>query len=83
VLPWTADLPRVGMWAGFRPATPDNLPILGFEPMMRGLIYATGHYRNGILLAPVTAQCIADLVTHDRTAVPLDAFGITRFGATP
>jgi glycine oxidase len=83
VLPLTADLPLVETWAGFRPATPDNLPILGFEPLMRGLIYATGHYRNGILLTPVTAQCVADLVTHGRTAVPLDAFGITRFGGTP
>jgi glycine oxidase len=55
VVPAVADLPLVETWAGFRPATPDDLPILGFEPRLRGLLYATGHYRNGILLAPVTA----------------------------
>jgi glycine oxidase len=79
VVPSIADLPLVETWAGFRPATPDDLPILGFEPELRGLVYATGHYRNGILLAPVTAQCVADLVTHGRTKIGIDSFGIARF----
>jgi glycine oxidase len=52
VVPVIADLPLVETWAGFRPGTPDHLPILGTDPDMRGLIHATGHYRNGILLAP-------------------------------
>jgi glycine oxidase len=79
VVPAIADLPLVETWAGFRPATPDNLPILGVEPMARGLLYATGHYRNGILLAPVTAHCIAELVVHGRSDVDISGFGIGRF----
>jgi glycine oxidase len=59
--PALAKYPVVEQWWGFRPATPDELPILGHsaDPM---LILATGHYRNGILLAPATAQIIADLL---------------------
>jgi glycine oxidase len=79
VVPVIADLPLVETWAGFRPGTPDHLPILGTDPAMRGLIHATGHYRNGILLAPITAQCVADLVTHGRTSVDIQPFSIARF----
>jgi glycine oxidase len=79
VLPLVADLPLVETWAGFRPGTPDDLPILGFEPRLRGLVYATGHYRNGILLAPVTAQSVADLITHGRSSVAIEPFSIARF----
>jgi glycine oxidase len=46
--------------AGLRPATPDNAPLLGADPEIEGLVWATGHHRNGILLAPVTAQIVAD-----------------------
>lgn len=49
-------------WTGFRPATPDDLPILGPDPLLSGLVYATGHYRNGILLAPATARLICDQI---------------------
>jgi glycine oxidase len=49
-------------WAGLRPGTPDGLPLLGESPV-RSLILATGHFRNGILLAPVTALLVADVVT--------------------
>jgi glycine oxidase len=83
VVPVIADLPLVETWAGFRPATPDDLPILGLEPALRGLVYATGHYRNGILLAPVTAQCVADLVAYGRTPIAIDAFSISRFAGRP
>jgi glycine oxidase len=79
VVPLTADLPLVETWAGFRPATPDGLPILGADPEMEGLVYATGHFRNGILLAPVTAACVADVVTDARPPVALDAFAPDRF----
>lgn len=50
-------------WAGLRPATPDLLPIIGPDPERQRVIYACGHSRNGILLAPLTAEVIADLVT--------------------
>jgi glycine oxidase ThiO len=59
--PALAKYPMVEQWWGFRPATPDELPILGYGDDPR-LILATGHYRNGILLAPATAQIIADLL---------------------
>jgi glycine oxidase len=64
--------------AGMRPATPDNAPILG-PSGIDGLLWATGHYRNGVLLTPITAQVIADTV---RTGVlpPLAApFQADRF----
>jgi glycine/D-amino acid oxidase-like deaminating enzyme len=51
-----------GARAGLRPATPDELPIIGASSTMPGVYYATGHYRNGILLAPLTAVMIADLI---------------------
>jgi glycine oxidase len=54
--------------AGLRPATPDGLPIVGPSPTTPGLIYATGHYRNGVMLAPLTSSVVADLIidgTHD------------------
>lgn len=69
------------MWAGFRPGTPDGLPILGESPVA-GLYLATGHFRYGILLAPITALRLADLLTgvavHD-----LAPFAPERFAATP
>lgn len=48
--------------AGLRPATSDGLPLIGRSPRMPGLVYATGHFRNGVLLAPLTASLVADLV---------------------
>ncbi|HUF51184.1 MAG TPA: glycine oxidase ThiO [Longimicrobiales bacterium] len=79
VLPVIAELPLVETWAGFRPATPDGFPILGADPHVDGLIYATGHFRNGILLAPITAECIADIITGAEPSVRVDSFGVARF----
>jgi glycine oxidase len=81
VLPVIHDLPLVETWAGFRPATPDHLPIIGTDPDMRGLIYATGHYRNGILLAPITAACVAALVEGVAPPMQLEPFRVGRFGS--
>src|SRR5205823_11990719 len=58
-------------YAGLRPATPDHRPIIGPAPGVAGLLYATGHYGSGILLAPITAQAIAALVVDGRKALPL------------
>jgi glycine oxidase ThiO len=66
-----------GAWAGLRPGTPDGLPILGESPV-RSLILAAGHFRNGILLAPITALLIADVVTGARSR-DLSAFSPDRF----
>jgi glycine oxidase len=46
-------------WAGLRPGTPDGMPILGSDPDLPGLYYATGHFRHGILLGPLTARMVA------------------------
>jgi glycine oxidase len=65
--------------AGLRPATPDDLPVLGEDPAEPGIIHASGHYRNGILLAPITAKLIADLVIDGRRDECLAHFRVDRF----
>lgn len=66
------------MWTGLRPATPDSWPVLGASSVDR-LFYATGHYRNGILLAPITASIICALLRGKSPPVPIDAFSPARF----
>ena len=66
-------------WAGLRPVTPDGRPIVGADPETRGLWYATGHGRNGILLAALTGDVIADLLTTGATDVEIAPLAITRF----
>jgi len=73
LMPELAKLPMVTSWAGLRPGTPDRLPYLGKGPM-DGLIVATGHYRNGILLAPITAEIVADLLAGQSSGVDLTPF---------
>jgi len=67
------------MWVGHRPGSRDDAPILGAGPI-DGLIYATGHHRNGILLAPITADAIARLVLDGVVEAAIRPFGIERFG---
>lgn len=66
LLPDVAEMELVEAMAGLRPGTPDNLPIVG-PGAIEGLVLATGHYRNGILLAPLAAEAIADLLSGGRT----------------
>ncbi|HEY8380425.1 MAG TPA: FAD-dependent oxidoreductase, partial [Nannocystis sp.] len=70
-------------WAGLRPGTPDGRPILGPDPEVDGLFYATGHFRNGILLAPITARLVADVVAGASPQIPLEPFAPDRFVAEP
>jgi glycine oxidase len=65
LLPDVAEMELVDAIAGLRPGTPDNLPLVG-PGAIDGLILATGHFRNGILLAPLAAQAVADLLTGER-----------------
>jgi glycine oxidase len=65
-------------WAGLRPGTPDDLPILG-PTDIDGLLIATGHYRNGILLAPVTAKLIREWIVDGRTTFNTEAYSPMRF----
>jgi glycine oxidase len=57
------------MWAGLRPVTPDGAPLVGRDPEVTGLWYATGHGRNGVLLAALTGDVIGDLVSTGTTPV--------------
>ncbi len=66
-------------WAGLRPVTPDGLPIIGEEPKLRGLWYATGHGRNGILLAGLTGVLIAQLMNGEPPSHDLQRFAPDRF----
>jgi len=79
--PALAHMPIQEVWAGFRPRTPDGLPVLGADPDVPGLFYATGHFRNGILLAPITAAIMADLLAGARPAVDIAPFDPARFHA--
>jgi len=65
-------------WSGLRPGTPDQLPILG-PTDMEGLMIATGHYRNGILLAPVTAKLIMEWITERSVSLDCEDFSPLRF----
>jgi glycine oxidase len=80
VLPAIEELPIEETWVGHRPGSRDDAPILGLGPIT-GLVYATGHYRNGILLAPVTADAIARLVLDGEVDPAIRPFGIARFAA--
>lgn len=71
--------PVMDRWAGFRPRAADGLPVLGRSPTIDGLFYATGHYRNGILLAPITADLIAEAIVNGASSSLLAAFSPERF----
>ena len=66
-------------WAGLRPGTPDDLPILG-TTATEGYFVATGHFRDGILLTPVTAEVMAQIVNGEQPECDIGAFGVERFG---
>lgn len=82
LLPQVAELALVETVAGLRPATPDNAPLLGPVADLAGLVAATGHYRNGVLLAPVTADGIAELLRDGALPAALAPFSPDRFAAT-
>ena len=79
IMPQVKDLKIKETWAGLRPGSSDELPILGNDPKITGLVYATGHYRNGILLTPLTAQAISQLVLRGASEFNLQAFSPERF----
>ena len=71
-------------WAGLRPASPDGLPILGPVPGWEGVSVASGHFRKGILLAPITGRLIAQQLTRGETEIPLKpSFAPDRFVGRP
>ncbi len=72
-------LQLIDAWAGLRPRAEDEHPVIGAAIDVGNLFYATGHYRNGILLAPITGELIADLITEKVTPPELRAFSPARF----
>jgi glycine oxidase len=77
-VPSLAEAPVTDTWANFRPTTADQLPVLGPVAELDGLLLATGHHRNGILLSPSTADVIAELVVGGRSSVDLAPFAPAR-----
>jgi glycine oxidase len=80
IAPYFSTLPIVDHWAGLRPAASDDLPVIGAYTGVDGLHIATAHYRNGILLAPLTAHLIAQSIIDDVRSPFLSTFGPDRFG---
>ena len=79
IAPALESLTVVDSWAGFRPRAKDGLPVLGPTKHVAGLFYATGHYRNGILLAPITGELIAEAILSGATPSLLSPFSPDRF----
>jgi glycine oxidase len=78
ILPSIEELPVHDMWVGHRPGSRDDAPIIGPGPV-EGLIYATGHHRNGVLLAPLTSDVIADYIISGVLDPMAQPFGLSRF----
>ncbi|MGU3667048.1 glycine oxidase ThiO [Methylobacterium sp. A49B] len=78
VLPGIEEMEVEAVWCGYRPTSDDDAPIL--DELAPGLVVATGHHRNGYLLAPATAEAIAELVTHGTLPAIARPFGRARFG---
>ena len=77
--PALARLPIKATWAGFRPWAPDERPIIGAWPGLDGLVIATGHFRNGILWAPITARLIRELLVERAPSMDITPFLPDRF----
>src|SRR4029453_8102603 len=75
---WTAGFG--GARVGLRPGTSDDLPVIGPSRVVPNLFYATGHFRNGVLLAPLTAQLVADALLDNNLDLDLAAVNPSRFG---
>ncbi len=80
ILPQIEELPIGEMWVGFRPTSRDDAPILGPTPV-EGLVVATGHHRNGVLLAPLTIDAVSAFVLDGTLDPAIEPFGIGRFYA--
>jgi glycine oxidase len=79
LVPALRELPIARTWSGFRPWAPDSLPVLGPWPGVAGLFVATGHFRNGILLAPITARVMTEWITGGQPSIDVKDFLPDRF----
>ena len=80
LVPGLAKARMLEAWAGLRPGTPDRLPIMGPTPTP-GYFVATGHFRDGILLAPITAKVMSQVITGQRSRIDISKFSASRFAA--
>ena len=78
-LPWAGQFTIEGVWAGLRPAAPDRFPIVGWAPCLDNLLVATAHYRNGVLLGPLTGRRVSEAIHTGVIAPELAPFGLERF----
>jgi glycine oxidase len=81
LIPEIAELELAETTAGLRPGSPDNAPLIG-SGATDGLLIATGHFRNGVLQAPLTAECIADLLEGRQPPIDLEPFSPRRFAGS-
>jgi glycine oxidase len=81
ILPGIAELEFAEVVAGLRPGTPDNAPVIGMS-RLPGLVLATGHFRSGVLLAPVTADLVTELLVTGDLPAAAAPFTPARFGAS-
>jgi glycine oxidase len=82
VLPDVAELELLGARAGLRPGTPDNAPVVG-PGDLEGLVWATGHWRNGVLLTPLTGDVVAGLLVGEPLPSELSPLAPARFAGAP
>jgi glycine oxidase len=83
LVPALAEAELASSWASFRPYTPDQLPLLGPSASSGGAILMSGHYRNGILLAPISARIVAACVLGRKPPLSLEPFSPDRLGRVP
>lgn len=81
ILPELGRLPVETQWGGLRPAAPDRLPIIGWAPGCRGLLLATAHFRNGVLLGPLTGRLVSELLQGQPPSFDIAPYAPERFGA--
>jgi glycine oxidase len=78
LVPGARDVPVLNAWAGLRPCATIRRPIIAPLPRMEKVVLATGHHRNGILLAPITARLVTEMITGSQPTVSLRPFGFRR-----
>jgi glycine oxidase len=83
LVPAFRDAKVAAVWAGLRPGTSDRVPIIGRHRALPGVVFATGHFRNGVLLSLITGRIVAALVAGERPALDIAAFSPERFAAAP
>ncbi len=78
-IPISRDFKMINQWVGLRPKTYDGLPIIGRSNLFENILFALGHYRNGILMAPITGKIISNLILENKSEHNISDFNIDRF----